>query len=80
MLDAFAARVRRKALRRRSRSQPSTKLQKATKDAFALVADARDELGGDEYQAFVAILHQRIEQEVTRLFIGELRRLERGDS
>ena len=56
---------------------PTTALQDAVRRAFDVVADERDKLSDEEYRAFVAILHERVEGEIVRLARGEALRLTR---
>jgi hypothetical protein len=80
-IDAIIARASRRASKvRPSHAGPSTALQRATKAAFSVLSDARDELDESEYPGFVWILHERVEREIVRLTLGEIRRLERGES
>jgi hypothetical protein len=54
-----------------------TPLQVWTRALFAVLADARSELGEDAYSSFIAIACERIGIEAARLVVGEALRVTR---
>jgi len=75
------SRPRRRSIRTLPRGYhgQATPLQAWTRAIFSLLAEARDELSDDEYEAFVMIICDRIGLEAARLFLGEALRATRDE-